>query len=603
MNGRRLEAKVWAGVGLAAALVAGQVCAFALASGSAAPTDSAPPTTAPVTTVVAPTTTVPNVGPDQPPVPAKPKPKPKPKRAPKHAPTPRSVSQQSPATTTAPAAPAFSAPRRTTVTPSNVSPARSTTHASGRGAQAQGARERVALRVSHDRSASRKAAELKALLGPVPQPKYPLTAAGATAHPSTPIHHFVYLLQENHTFDNYFGTYGHGSDGIPKDVCMPINLTDKNAGCIKPFHLGGRAVSDLGHNPIIYRGQYNDGRMNGFANILRLQGVDPTEVMGYYDGRDIPYYWNLADNYVLFDHFFSSAEDGSGANHMFWVAGYPADPHDAPKGGFTRPTIFDRLEKARVSWKFYVSNYDPKITYRASGKGDRDSQVIWVPLLNYARFLDDKKLASHIVPLTQYYKDLANGTLPAVSYIAPSGASEHPPGSIQSGERFVRTLINNLMASSAWSSSAFLLAYDDWGGWYDHVRPPKVDAFGYGFRVPALLVSPYARHGYVDHSTLEFSSGLKFIEQNWGLEPLTRRDALAGNLTRAFDFKAAPQPARIISSTRGAATTPSPKRSVIYPAYGLGAGLVLLLIAFAFIRSRRNRARIGPAQVAGELEP
>jgi phospholipase C len=159
------------------------------------------------------------------------------------------------------------------------------------------------------------------------------------------------------------------------------------------------------------------------------------------------------------------------------------------------------------------------------------------------------------------------------------------------------------MASSAWSSSAFLLAYDDWGGWYDHVRPPKVDAFGYGFRVPALLVSPYARHGYVDHSTLEFSSGLKFIEQNWGLEPLTRRDALAGNLTRAFDFKAAPQPARIISSTRGAATTPSPKRSVIYPAYGLGAGLVLLLIAFAFIRSRRNRARIGPAQVAGELEP
>jgi phospholipase C len=135
------------------------------------------------------------------------------------------------------------------------------------------------------------------------------------------------------------------------------------------------------------------------------------------------------------------------------------------------------------------------------------------------------------------------------------------------------------------------------------VRPPKVDAFGYGFRVPALLVSPYARHGYVDHSTLEFSSGLKFVEQNWGLAPLTRRDALAGNLTSAFDFKAAPQPARIISSTRGATTTPSAKRSVIYPAYGLGAGLVVLLTAVAFIRSRRNRARLGPAQVVGELEP
>ena len=228
---------------------------------------------------------------------------------------------------------------------------------------------------------------------------------------------------------------------------------------------------------------------------------------------------------------------------------------------------------------------------------------MWVPLLDYARFIDDPKLASHIVPLTQYYKDLANGTLPAVAYIAPSGASEHPPGSIQSGERFVRTLINNLMASQYWSSSAFLLAYDDWGGWYDHVPPPQVDAFGYGFRVPALLVSPYARKGYVDHTTLEFSSGLKFIEENWGLAPLTRRDANAKSLSSAFDFKAPPQPARIIPAERNVTSVASAKRSIIYPAYGLGAAVVLLLMGAAYFRSRRSRPpQGGPRPFFGKAE-
>lgn len=472
--------------------------------------------------------------------------------------------------------------------------------ADGSSGRAHAAAHAAARRAELDHSAQRQAADLKAL-EPVPKPDYPLTPVGVDAHPRTPIHHFVYLLQEGHTFDNYFGTYGHGSDGIPAGVCMAVDLSDPKLGCIKPFHLSGRAVTGLDHNPIVYRGQYNGGRMNGFASILRLRGVDPAEVMGYYDGRDIPYYWNLADDYVLFDRFFSSAADGSGANHMFWVAGYPGDPHDTPRGGVTRPTIFDRLEKAGVSWKLYATN--PKITYRRHGKGDRDSQVASVPLLDDARFLDDPKLASHIVPLSQYYRDLANGTLPAVSYIALSGANEHPPGSVQSGERLVRTLINSLTASREWSSSAFLLAYDEWGGWYDHVRPPKVDALGYGFRVPALLVSPYARHGYVDHTTLDITSGLKFIEENWGVAPLTRRDALASNLTSAFDFSTPPQPARIVSAQRGVVSPPSPRRSVIYPAYGLGSALVVLLGVAAFFRSHRNRlARIDPTRI-GEVEP
>jgi phospholipase C len=581
-----LRIRLLSAAGFAAVLVAGQACAFALAGGSSSPADT---TTTPVTTVVAPTTTAPPVTPDAPPTP-KPKPKVTTTKHTRTAPaTPRStpsVTTQTPPTQSVDTTPKVATTQSTNTT--KTAPLSS--------AEGAAKRERAALRAQVDRSKKIKARELKRLYTDIPKPTYPLTRPGGGEHPRTPIKHFIYLLQENHTFDNYFGTYGRGSDDTPPGTCMPVNLSHPKGKCIKPFRLGGRAVTDIGHNVIIFRGQYNHGKMNGFANVLRLQGVNPTNVMGYYDGTDIPYYWNLADQYVLFDRFFSSATDGSGSNHFFWVGAYPADPHDAPKDGFTRPTIFDELEKAGVSWKFYVSNYDPKITFRAHVVGDRSSQVVWVPLLNYARYIDDPKLAKHIVPLTQYYKDLHDGTLPAVAYIAPSGASEHPPGSVQSGMRFVRTVINNLVASPYWDSSAFLLSYDDWGGWYDHVRPPQIDGFGYGFRVPALLVSPYARRGYVDHTTLDFTSGLKFIEENWGLAPLTRRDATATSIAGAFDFNQAPRPARIIPATRKVTPPVVAKRSIIYPAYSIGAAVVVLLILIAVYRTRRMRShRVGTA--------
>ncbi len=205
---------------------------------------------------------------------------------------------------------------------------------------------------------------------------------------------------------------------------------------------------------------------------------------------------------MLYDRFFSSAGAGSFLNHIYWVAASPGAGYDrVPPNGFGNlPTIFDRLQQAHVSWKFYVQNYEPRLNYRTMNQfpGNRASQVIWVPILNFARYLRDPGFMRHVVGLDQYYKDLEAGKLPEVSFIAPSGPSEHPPSSLASGQAFVRSLINALMRSSNWKSSAFMLAYDDWGGWYDHVKPPQVDAFGLGFRVPALLVSPYARQGYVD---------------------------------------------------------------------------------------------------------
>jgi phospholipase C len=142
------------------------------------------------------------------------------------------------------------------------------------------------------------------------------------------------------------------------------------------------------------------------------------------------------------------------------------------------------------------------------------------------------------------------------------------------------------MASSAWSSSAFMQAYDDWGGWYDHVRPPHRDAFGDGFRVPALLISPYARRHVIDHATLDFTSMLKFIEQNWRLHPLTRLDATAGSLTGAFNFSQPSRQPDIIPLTR-AAPPPAPavRNAALYALYGLGLAFALTLILHARQRS------------------
>ena len=419
--------------------------------------------------------------------------------------------------------------------------------------------------------------------------------------PNTPIEHFVVLMQENHSFDNYFGTYPRAA-GIPPGTCMPVNPTDATKECVEPFHIGDNDVqpTDPDHSAETHRVQFDEGRMEGFIYALELRNQDGRQAMGYYDDRDIPYYWNIADQYVLFDRFFSSAAAGSLMNHLFWIAGTPGSGSDRlpPEGLGDFPTIFDRLQERGISWKFYVQNYDPGLTYRnvPNPPGNRASQLVWVPLLNMDRFIDDPELSSRIVDLNEYFDDAQNGTLPAVAFIAPSGASEHPPGSLRAGQRLVRALISELMRSDLWYSSAFMWTYDDWGGWYDHVSPPWVDKYGYGFRVPALLVSPYARRGHTDSTQLDYTSILKFIEENWSLEPLAERDAKASSIFSAFDFYQAPHRPIFVSSERGAEQATEPRRAVIYGAYSLALilpGLVIAWAALGPISFRKRAVRFG----------
>jgi phospholipase C len=423
----------------------------------------------------------------------------------------------------------------------------------------------------------------------------PVAAArGADPPPTTPIEHFVVLMQENHSFDNYFGTYP-GADGIPEGACMPIDPgRGRQGGCVPPFHLGSRRVQDtpLGNSTRIAGRQYNGGRMNGFISAFTAEaGTFEPAVMGYYDDREIPYYWNVANEYVLFDRFFASSAGGTLRNHLFWTAAAPGELEGGgvPGGGFRRlRTIFDRLEQRGISWKFYVENYDPRITYRSRWSGRQRAQVLRVPLLGVPRVVNDPRLSAKVVDLSEYYEDLERGTLPAVAYIAPSGSSEHPPGDVKAGQRLVRTLISALMRSEAWRSSAFMWTYDSSGGWYDHVRPPKLDNARLGFRVPALLVSPYARRGVVDSTPLDFAAIARFIERNWGLEPLTRWDAGAGSLIHSLDFSRPPREPELVSPARDVRTPPDARRAVIYPIYGAALLVTVLALALAAIRARSS---------------
>jgi len=408
----------------------------------------------------------------------------------------------------------------------------------------------------------------------------------------TPIKHFVAVMQEKHSFDNYFGTFPH-ADGIPPGTCVPA-IPGTSPACIKPYPIGTRPATRLFDTAEAFNAGYAAGAMNGFVQTQSSRGVTNTVPMGYYNASEIPYYWSVAKNYVLFDEYFASAKAGSLQNHMYWVAGTDGTTlqDQAPPGGFGAiPTIFDRLDAAGVSWKFYIQDYDPKTTFRTPGR-HLPSQVIRAPLLAFSRYLDDPKKMSHVVSLDQYFQDLHDGTLPAVSYIVAAGPSEQPPSNLKNGQAFVRSVITALKRSSTWDTSALMLTYSDWGGWYDHKRPQQIDAFGLGFRVPALVVSPYARRGLVDHTQLEHASMLKFIEDNWKVAPLSTRDARANDFLSAFDFRHPPR-APELSVDYGTPPRISPgRRGVIYPAYGAAVIAAVLVIGLAMAMDRRNRSRM-----------
>jgi phospholipase C len=413
-------------------------------------------------------------------------------------------------------------------------------------------------------------------------------AVATRSDTATPIKHFVFLMQGGRTFDNYFGTYP-GADGIAAAACQ-LQISGHPAdGCVKPFPFHTAQAPSLRADQTTVTNQYNNGKMNGFVSAYQAQGRVGASAMGYYDRAELPFYWKVADNYVLFDHFFASTLAGNRSNRSYWVSAAPSPGgvQRIPVGGYGNElTIFDRLQASGISWKFYVQGYNRHATYQSASRSSPNSQTVRVPLLNYARFVDDPALSQHIVPMDQYYRDLAAGTLPAVAYIASSADNERSASSVLPGQQLVRNLVTQLMVSRYWDSSALMWSYDGSGGWYDNVAPPRIGSATLGLRVPALLISAYARKGQVNHTVLSYPSALRFIEQNWHLTPLTSLDATSASLTGAFDFAAGPRRPAILPPLPSSLSAPPKaapvvRTAMVYGLYGGGAALCLILVLLA----------------------
>lgn len=387
--------------------------------------------------------------------------------------------------------------------------------------------------------------------------KAPSSATPAPPRGIDKIEHVIFILQENRSFDNYFGTFPD-ADGFPPSTCLP--KLPGSSDCVAPFHMPkGQPVWDLDHGWESEHAAFDNGRMDGFVYV---HGTPYT--MAYYDERDIPNYWAYARRFTLCDRFFSSELAESLTNHLYSVAaqsggliqgaGSIEELEDVldDSGGLTIASMVDLFSRNNISWKYYVEtrpNPADRETYGilpALWFGRPKEFSLWNPLPGFRSVREDPSRMSRLVDLKEYFQDLQQGTLPSVSWIVPTFEdSEHPPeplAPVAKGMWHVTSVLNALMESPAWKNTVVFLAWDDYGGFYDHVPPPMVDAFGYGPRVPAIVISPYAKPGYVVHMIYDFTSVLKFIEVRFNLPYLTARDGLANDMHDCFDFNQKPTP-------------------------------------------------------------
>ncbi len=491
------------------------------------------------------------------------------------------------------------------------------------------------------------------------RPSLPNTTIAPTPTGIHKIQHVVVIMQENRSFDSYFGTYP-GADGLPAKngqftVCVP---DPANGVCQKPYHDPAMVNGGGPHGQPAGEADINGGLMDGFIRQAVSQRVGrgcggfagvcnsrtPPDVMGYHDSREIPNYWSYAEHFTLDDHMFESDASWSLPAHLFMVSGWsakcyvPAEPssciNDDNLGGFltqqiaaagggagqrtyntclldhgvlhrrrrvrlpylrlTPPAVANAavvectneinlrkaqinsqtvatnnyawtditylLHKHGISWGYYVTpggapdceNGSANCTspYVTAGTPN-----IWNPLPSFTDVQQDGQ-TQNVTSTASFLAAARAGTLPAVSWVVPDqNHSDHPPANIRAGQAYVTNLINTVMRGPNWGSTAIFLLWDDWGGFYDHVIPPVIDENGLGLRVPSIVISPYARVGYIDHQTLSFDSVNRFIEDDFlggeRLDPATDgrpdprpdvRDANPhlGNLAADFNFEQTP---------------------------------------------------------------
>jgi phospholipase C len=381
---------------------------------------------------------------------------------------------------------------------------------------------------------------------------------------STPITHAIFVMFENHTFDNFFGSFP-GANGVQ----MP--------------EAPNPLIEDINHSYCHYVASNNNGQLNGFE----------ASGMVSYSQSDLPILWSYAEQFGLSDNFFTSAASSSTPNHIYMIAAQCGGIFDtgasAMHCGATAnhlvlsmaadgtefleypclsiDSIPQELNTAQVSWKYYVVE----------------------PIWNAPAYISNLVGSPNVIPDTdQIITDIKNSDLAKVSWVCPTGAaSDHPANPVQPAQNYLVKLVNAAMSSKYWPGLAIFVTWDDWGGFYDHVNPPVVDAWGLGPRVPLLVISPWAKSGHISHKQGEFSSFAKFVERNWSLPSLGQRDALdtTSDLMDFFDFAQAPQGPFLLDQipqpTLIAAQPPGSRQNVpgtVYPQIG-GPGTVFDFVA------------------------
>lgn len=328
-------------------------------------------------------------------------------------------------------------------------------------------------------------------------------AAAASSSHSNPINHVLVACQENRTFDEYYGYYpGAGAFGIPANYSQP----DGAGGRVYPYHFTQHSTPDVSHSWQSIHSEWDKGAMDG------VYTTDGINAMGYYNGSDLPYYYSLARAFTLCGNYFCYQLGPTTPNRLaLWSGTCGGNTTNAINGGSLNwPTIADLLDQYHITWKCYNLG-----TGTGSVPGELEG---YNGLAYFKKWVADPRL---YLQEADYYRDLNAGTLPQVSFLITEDViSEHPPADIEMGQSKMKEVTNALIASSSWTSSALFFTYDEGGGYFDHVAPPQLDAYGLGFRVPTLVVSPWARRGYVSGQLYEHSSILKFIERRFGLPSL-----------------------------------------------------------------------------------
>lgn len=389
------------------------------------------------------------------------------------------------------------------------------------------------------------------------------------------IQHIVFIVKENRTFDHYFGTFpgANGATTARTSTGLTVNL----------LHAPDPAPRDIsGHGWFDAITGVDGGNMDLFDIIPGANTGGDMLGLSQLTSDDIPNYFRYAQHFVLGDNMFSSLQGASFANHLYTVGAQSGGAFTIPVpaqqnswGCDAKPgtTVFvwddddvlsdpfpclefntlpDALQAAGISWRFY-------------SPGQGMPGYVYSPL-DAVDHIRNGPLWSNVVSDTQFVKDAKAGNLPAVSWITTGGiTNEHPPSSACAGENWTVSTLNALMQGPDWSSTAVFIVWDDFGGFYDHVPPPIVDKFGLGPRVPLLVISPYAISGKISHTQYEFSSVIKFIEERFGLPPLTDRDAKANDLTDVFDFNQTPLGPYILQQRVCPYATPN---------YSVGTGIV-----------------------------